>query len=100
MKHEFARRLRRDRRLGGWKFRRQQPVGPYIADFICFEAKLIVELDGSQHALPENAAAEEARTAFLEGGGFRILRYWNYDLNENFEGVVDTIFRACHVTQN
>ena len=81
MKHEFARRLRReqtdverklwyalrDRRLGGWKFRRQQPVGSYIADFICFEAKLIVELDGSQHALPENAAAELARKTFLEG---------------------------------
>lgn len=105
VKHEFARKLRReqtevehklwhtlrDRRFHGIKFRRQQPVGPYIADFICFEAKLIIELDGSQHAFPENAEVERFRTAFLESDGFRVMRFWNLELKDNFDGVMETI---------
>ena len=106
--HEFARKLRReqteverklwyalrDRRFHGIKFRRQQPVGSYVADFICFEAKLIIELDGSQHAFPENAEVERIRTAFLEKEGFRVLRFWNLELLTNFDGVMETIRRA------
>lgn len=63
----------RDRRLDGFKFRRQATVGPYVADFLCVEAKLIVELDGGQHC--EEVDAE--RTAFLKDRGYRVLRFWN-----------------------
>ena len=108
MKHELARRLRRNqtdferklwyalrnRRFAGFKFRRQQPIGPFVVDFVCFEAKLVVELDGSQHSLPENAAADEARSAHLHSQGFRVKRYWNTELNENFDRVMDDIHRA------
>ena len=108
MKHEFARRLRRDqtdverklwyalrnRRFNGFKFRRQQPIGPYIADFVCLEAKLIVELDGGQHGLTWIAMTDVGRTARLEQDGFRVKRYWNHELNEKFDAVLDDIFRA------
>jgi very-short-patch-repair endonuclease len=77
--------------LGGAKFRRQQPIGPYIADFVCFERKLIVELDGGQHAA--TVAADERRTAWLESQGFRVMRFWNNDVIENIEGVLETIAR-------
>ena len=107
MKHAFARRLRReqtnverklwyklrDRRIDGFKFRRQQPIGPYIVDFVCFETKLVVELDGGQHADDKNAAADAVRTAFLKSQGFRVLRFWNLDLIESFDGVLDRIWR-------
>ncbi len=109
MKHEFARKLRRnqtpferklwaalrDRRLARCKFRRQQPIGPYIADFVSFEAKLVIELDGSQHGERESEAADAARTTFLESHGFRVLRFWNDELIGNYEGVVEGIFRAA-----
>jgi adenine-specific DNA-methyltransferase len=108
VEHDFARQLRRDqtvverklwyalrgRRFHGFKFRRQQPVGPYVVDFVCFESKLIVELDGGQHGLPENQVADLARTKRLEADGFRILRFWNRELNENFDGVLDGIALA------
>ena len=106
LKYTFARRLRRDqtdvertlwnalrnRRLGKFKFRRQQPIGSYIVDFLCCEARLVVELDGDQHALPENLEKDRMRTAFLEASGYRVLRFWNLDLIENFDGVIDRIF--------
>ena len=82
----------RDRQLAGAKFRRQTPVGPYIADFVCLAAKLIVELDGGQHA--ENAEADAVRTAWLEGRGFRVLRFWNNDVLVNTEGVLEEILAA------
>lgn len=109
MGHEFARRLRRgqtdverklwyalrNRQIGALKFCRQQPIGAYIVDFVCFERSLVVELDGSQHGSPENLARDACRTDFLESQGFRVLRFWNHDLNECLEGVVDTIFREA-----
>ena len=82
----------RDRQLAGVKFRRQAPVGPYIADFICLAAKLIVEIDGGQHA--ESAEADAARTAWLEGQGFRVLRFWNNDAMANTDGVLEEILAA------
>ena len=105
MKHEFARELRRnqtdverklwyalrDRRFGRFKFRRQQPIGPYIVDFVCFEAKLVIEVDGSQHSAAENTVADERRTEFLKNDGFRVKRFWNHELIENFDGVLDGI---------
>jgi adenine-specific DNA-methyltransferase len=109
MKHTFARELRRqqtsferklwltlrNRRLSGSKFRRQQPIGPYVADFASFEVMLVVELDGSQHDSPENAQKDDARTKFLESQGFRVLRFRNQALVESFEGVVDAIFQTA-----
>ncbi len=85
------RRLR-DRQLAGAKFRRQAPIGPYIADFASYAAKLVVELDGGQHA--DNAAADAARTASLEGRGFHVLRFWNHDVLANPDGVLETIQEA------
>ena len=82
----------RDRRLAGAKFRRQAAIGPYIADFACFPARLIVELDGGQHA--QDADADAARTAWLEGQGFRVLRFWNNDVLANTEGVLERILEA------
>ena len=84
--------LLRGRRLADAKFRRQTPIGPYIVDFLCFEARLIVELDGGQHAV--NLAADDERTAWLEGQGFRVLRFWNNDVLDNTEGVVERILMA------
>lgn len=107
VKHEFARKLRREqtdverklwyalrgRRFHAFKFRRQQPIGPYIADFVCFDAKLIIELDGSEHGTPENRAADRVRTVRLMRDGFRVRRFWNEDLIENFDGVLEEIWR-------
>jgi very-short-patch-repair endonuclease len=77
----------RDRQFYGYKFRRQQPVGPYIVDFFCLEQKLVVEVDGGQH-VPE---ADERRTTFLEGDGHRVLRFWNAEVLGNMDGVLHII---------
>ncbi|WP_174286177.1 endonuclease domain-containing protein [Sphingomonas bacterium] len=78
----------RNRRLGGFKFREQHTIGSrYVADFVCIAARLIVELDGSQHT----ADADAARTAFLEGQGYRVIRFWNSEVIENRDGVLETI---------
>jgi very-short-patch-repair endonuclease len=83
--------LLRDRRLVGFKFRRQVPVGRYIADFACYEAKLIVELDGSQHA---DSAYDRERDAELQADGFQVLRIWNGDLFRHRDGVLTLVWRA------
>ena len=77
--------------MQGVAFRRQHPVGPYILDFYCSAAKLAIELDGDQHALQRDY--DEARTKFLNRKGIQVLRFWNIDLKENLEGVLDTIGR-------
>ncbi len=77
--------LLRDRRLDGLKFRRQVPFGPYILDFVCFEQKIVVEVDGGQHAESESDKLRDAR---LEGEGFRVIRYWNNDVLKNPHGVL------------
>ena len=82
-------RLLRDRRLSGFKFRRQVPVGPYIVDFLCVGAKLIVEADGSQHA---ESRHDNIRDAYLAGQGWKVLRFWNNEVSQNREGVLETIF--------
>jgi very-short-patch-repair endonuclease len=65
-------------RFQGFKFRRQQPLGDYIVDFVCFERRLIIEVDGSQHL--ESIARDDARTAWLRSQGFKVLRFWNDDV--------------------
>ena len=84
-------RLRR-RQLDGFRFRRQRPFGPYVCDFICLEAKLIVELDGSQHI--EQTAYDGHRDAFMRSYGYRVLRFWNSDVLSRTDIVVETIFEA------
>ena len=79
-------------RLGAHKFKRQQPLGHYIVDFVCFEAMLVIELDGGQHADQVNQDAE--RTLWLESQGFRVLRFWNNEVIENMEGVWASIAAA------
>ncbi|MPZ36097.1 MAG: DUF559 domain-containing protein [Rhodospirillales bacterium] len=86
-------RLRR-RQLGGYKFRRQHPVGIYVCDFICLEAMVIIELDGSQHL--DRAPEDLHRDAFLRAKGFRVLRFWNGDVLTQADSVVETIFEALH----
>jgi very-short-patch-repair endonuclease len=79
----------RDRQLCGAKFRRQHPVGPFVADFCCPQRKLVVELDGGQHA--EKVAADHKRSRFLEEQGYRVLRFWNHDVLQNTEAVLERI---------
>jgi very-short-patch-repair endonuclease len=80
----------RNRQLDGFKFRFQHSLWPYVADFTCLEAKLIVELDGGQHSETKDAR----RTAFLEARGFRVLRFWNHDVLENLDGVLAVVSAA------
>ena len=82
----------RRRQLGGCKFRRQQPFGPYIADLVCFEKRLVVEVDGGQHG--NNAAYDLARTDWLKIQGFRVLRFWNTEVLQQIEGVKQAILLA------
>lgn len=82
--------------LPGGHFRRQAPLGPYFADFVHIGARLVIELDGGQHGLPEALDHDARRTTYLEAQGFRVLRFWNHELNDNLDGVVETIFRAVH----
>jgi very-short-patch-repair endonuclease len=77
----------RDRRLGGFKFRRQATIGPFIVDFLCVEKRLIVELDGGQHEEETDAR----RTAYLEAQGYSVMRFWNNEVIGSFESVLETI---------
>ncbi|MXY79836.1 MAG: endonuclease domain-containing protein [Chloroflexi bacterium] len=79
----------RDRQLAGDKFRRQTPIGPYIADFLCMQRRLVIELDGGQHQ--QRADSDRERTRFLESRGYRVLRFWNNDVFDDLESVVDAI---------
>ena len=81
----------RGRRFAKFKFRRQVPLGPFIADFVCFERNLILELDGGQHTLRREYDAE--RTRFLEKNGFRVVRIWNNELHESADAVDELIWR-------
>lgn len=81
----------RNRHLFNYKFRRQFPIEPYIADFACLELKLIIELDGGQHA--DQLFYDNQRSLFLEKRGFKVIRFWNNEVIENIEG----IFEAIHL---
>jgi very-short-patch-repair endonuclease len=100
----LARKLRRDstdaerllwmhlraRRMAGRKFRRQVVIGPYIVDFVCFDAGLIIEADGGQHL--EQQPEDDARTAFLESSGYKVLRFWNNEILCDTESVLEQIY--------
>ena len=83
----------RAHRLGGWKWKRQVPWGPYFLDFLCRDAGLVVEVDGGQHA--DQVAYDARRTAYLERSGLKVLRFWNTEVLTNRHGVCLTILAAC-----
>ncbi len=85
----------RAKRFAGWKFRRQEPLGTYIADFVCHEAKLIIEVDGGQHA---QSAADSTRDQWFAEHGYRVLRYWNNDVLEQTEAVLEHILATLSPT--
>ena len=82
----------RQRRLSGFKFSRQIPIGRFICDFVCRRAKLVVELDGGQHA--DKLVADEWRTRALECAGYRVIRFWNNEVTGNLDGVLERISEA------
>ena len=89
-------RLLRDRRLQGVKFRRQFPIGPFVADFASVARRLILELDGGQHA---ESSSDMRRDAFLVSEGRRVLRFWNNDVMQNREGMLESIAQAAALTR-
>jgi very-short-patch-repair endonuclease len=105
---QFARRLRRnqtdaervlwfrlrDRRLDGWKFKRQAPIDRFVVDFFCPDGKLIVEIDGGQH--DQDRERDANRTSVLEAMGYLVLRFWNNDVMRNTDGVLETILSALN----
>jgi adenine-specific DNA-methyltransferase len=82
----------RSRQLDTLKFRRQHTIGPFIADFCCVKSKLIIELDGEQHALDTDA--DERRSDFLAQRGYRVLRFWNHEVLTNIQGVLERILES------
>lgn len=103
--HTFAKKLRttitdaeralwqqlRAHRLSGAKFRRQQPLGPYIVDFFCAEKKLVIELDGGQHL---NSESDKQRDAWLRSQGYSVMRFWNDEVLNQTEAVLESILRV------
>ena len=81
----------RGEQLPGYKFRRQYPIPPYVVDFACLAARLVVELDGSQHSLEVDAS----RTRFIESKGFNVLRFWDNEALQQTDAVIEAIWNAC-----
>ena len=79
----------RGKRLGGYRFRRQQPLGQYILDFVCVDAKLVIEIDGGQHA--EQTAYDETRTRYLQNLGFTVIPFWNNEVLQQTDAVLTAI---------
>jgi len=87
----------RDRRFARFKFRRQVPIGPFVADFICYQERLVIEVDGGQHA---DSQRDRRRDRWLEANRFRVLRFWNNDVLMNLEGVSTLIANALMAGQS
>ena len=86
----------RTKQLDGFQFRRQYSIGPFFVDFICLEADLIIEVDGSQHA--EQKQRDESRSAFLRTYGCRVLRFWNFEVMNDVDSVVQRIAEVLRQT--
>jgi very-short-patch-repair endonuclease len=82
----------RDRRFCEFKFRRQVPLKNYIVDFVCFDRKLIIELDGGQHTMQREY--DERRTAWLASEGYRVLRFWNHEVFQDWEAIEELVWRV------
>ncbi|MEZ5894474.1 MAG: DUF559 domain-containing protein [Parvularculaceae bacterium] len=83
------------KQLGGFRFRRQHTIGPYIVDFACVEAALIIELDGAQHGGENAIVRDRVRDNFLQEESFEVLRFWNNEVFTNMDGVLATILDAA-----
>jgi very-short-patch-repair endonuclease len=83
----------RDRRFANFKFRRQVPIGPYVADFVCFERRVVIEVDGGQHA---GSARDERRDSWLSANNFLVLRFWNNDVLSNIDSVLLALLETLH----
>ena len=81
------------KQLNGNKFRRQEPIGNYIVDFVCYEKKIVIELDGGQHAIEKRK--DDERDGWLKGQGFKVLRFWDNEVLKNIEGVMEVIRENC-----
>ena len=86
----------RKRFLNNCRFRRQYPIGIYVVDFICRAKNLIIEIDGGQHNEPDTKVYDKDRTSYLESRGFRVLRFWNNEIDNNIESVLETIMTNLH----
>jgi very-short-patch-repair endonuclease len=86
--------LLRKKRFQTLKFRRQEPIGPYIVDFLCVEKKLIIEIDGGQHNTPKQLIYDKERTLYFEGLGYQMLRFWNNEVNSDLEIVMEIIHKV------
>jgi very-short-patch-repair endonuclease len=84
----------------GLHFRRQVPREGYIVDFACLKSKLAIEIDGAQHGEPGNLQRDAERDADLAAAGFKVLRFWNNEVNENLDGVVETIYREAEARRS
>jgi very-short-patch-repair endonuclease len=87
-------RYLRDRQVEGFKFVRQQPIGPYYVDFVCRQQRVVVEIDGGQHA---DSASDRVRDAYLVARGYRVIRIWNNDALQNMAGVFEFLASELHI---
>ena len=85
----------RNHQLGNFRFRRQHSIGPYVADFASIEAMLVIECDGEQHGFDDARLHDAKRTAFMESEGWTVLRFWNLEIYNNMDGVLETILDAA-----
>ena len=85
----------RDRQLENFKFRRQETMGDYVLDFVCYEKGIVIEIDSGQHAIPMQKEKDEERDKWLKRQGFMVLRYWNNEVLTNIEGVLEDIRKHC-----
>ena len=85
----------RDRKLGGFKFRRQVPIDRYVADFYCAECRLVVEADGDSHFEPGSETRDAERTQYLCQKGYGVIRYTNVEVFESFDGVLESLLEPC-----
>ena len=89
----------RNRNFFGLKFRRQVPIGNYVVDYVCESENIIIELDGGQHNVPTNIAADVARTQFLNSKGYEVYRFWNNDIDKNIVGVYLELKRIFQIRE-
>lgn len=86
----------RAKQIAGLKFRRQQPMGNFIVDFVCLEKRVVIECDGGQHAF--QAEKDKKRDQWFEKEGYKVLRFWDSDVLNNTEGVLEAILKACQIS--
>ncbi len=90
-------RLLRNRQLEQHKFRRQQPIGPYVVDFVCKDQRLVVEVDGGQHQ--SQSQADDDRSQYLKSQGYRVMRFWNHEVLSDIESVAEAILTELQTSE-